>query len=67
MNSRYPARHPSEVEEKDSPLQQSAQVSHPPAADSYLEDITSEAEDEMAGLTAEATEKETDGGAEEEE
>jgi hypothetical protein len=68
MNSGSLARHPSKAEEEDSPLQQSAQGSHPPAADSYPEDITSEAEDEMAGLTAEeATEKEMDGGAEEEE
>jgi hypothetical protein len=37
-------------------------------ADSYPEDITSEAEEEMAGLTEEeAAEKEIDGGAEEEE
>jgi hypothetical protein len=36
-------------------------------ADSYPEDITSEAEEEMAGLTTEeVTEKEVDGGAEEE-
>jgi hypothetical protein len=37
-------------------------------ADAYPEDITSEAEEEMAGLTAEeAAKKEIDGGAEEEE
>jgi hypothetical protein len=37
-------------------------------ADSYPEDITSEAEEEMAGLTTEeAAEKEVDGGAKEEE
>jgi hypothetical protein len=37
-------------------------------ADSYPEDITSEAEEEIAGQTAEeATEEEIDGGAEEEE
>jgi hypothetical protein len=37
-------------------------------ADSYLEDITSEAEEEMAKMTTEeATEKEADGGVEEEE
>jgi hypothetical protein len=41
---------------------------HPQMADLYLEDITSEAEEEMAGLTIEeAAEKETDGGAEDEE
>jgi hypothetical protein len=68
MNSESPACHPSKAEEEDSPLQQSAQGSHPPVVDSYPEDIMSKAEDEMAGLTAEeATKKETDGGAEEEE
>jgi hypothetical protein len=68
MNSRSPSRHPSEAEEEDSPLQQSAQGAHPQKADSYPEDITSEAEEEMAGLTAEkAAEKEIDGRAEEEE
>jgi hypothetical protein len=68
MNPGSPSLHPSEAEEEDSPLQQSAQGSHPLAADSYPEDITSEAEDEMAGLTVEeAAEKEMDGGAEEEE
>jgi hypothetical protein len=37
-------------------------------ADSYPEDITSEAEEEMAGMTTkEATDKEVDGEAEEEE
>jgi hypothetical protein len=37
-------------------------------ADSYLEDITSEAEEEMAGMTTEeAADKEVDGEAEEEE
>jgi hypothetical protein len=68
MNPRSPSHHPSEAEEEDSPLQQSTQGSHPQTADSYLEDITSEAEEEMAGLTTEeAAEKEMDGGAEEEE
>jgi hypothetical protein len=68
MNSRSPYRHPSEAKEEDSPLQQSAQGAHPQKANSYPEDITSEAEEEMAGLTAEkAAEKEIDGRAEEEE
>jgi hypothetical protein len=41
---------------------------HPSMADLYLEDITSEAEEEMAGTTAEdAADKEADGEAEEEE
>jgi hypothetical protein len=58
MNSGSPSRHPSKAEEEDSPLQQSAQGAHPQMADSYPEDITSEAEEEMAGLTEEeATEK----------
>jgi hypothetical protein len=68
MNPGSPSRHPSEAEEEDSPLQQSIQSPHPQMADSYPEDITSEAEEEMVGLTAEeATEKEIDGGAKEEE
>jgi hypothetical protein len=68
MNSGSPSRHSSEAEEEDSPLQQSAQGTHPQTADLYLEDITSEAEEEMAGLTTEeAAEKELDGRAEEEE
>jgi hypothetical protein len=68
MNSGSPSRHPSEAEEEDSPLQQSAQGAHSQTADSYPEEITSEAEEEMAGPTAEeAAEKEIDGGAEEEE
>jgi hypothetical protein len=68
MNSRSPSRHPSKAEEEDSPLQQSAQGVHPQMADLYPEDITSEVEEETAGLTAEeAAEKEIDGGAEEEE
>jgi hypothetical protein len=68
MNPGSPSRHPSKAEEEDSPLQQSAQGSHPQMADSYPEDITSEAEEETTGLTAEeAAEKEMDGGAEEEE
>jgi hypothetical protein len=64
MNSGSPSRHSSEAEEEDSPLQQSAQGAHPQMADLYPEDITSEAEEETMGLTAEeATEKELDGGA----
>jgi hypothetical protein len=64
MNSGSPSRHPSDAEEEDSPLQQSAHPSHPLMADSYPEDIMSEAEEETAGQT---TEEEVDGGAEEEE
>jgi hypothetical protein len=68
MNPGSPSRHHFEAKEEDSPLQQSAQGAHPSMADSYPEDITSEAEEEMAGLTTEeAAEKEVDGGAEEEE
>jgi hypothetical protein len=68
MNPGSPSRRPSEAEEEDSPLQQSTQASHPQMADSYLEDIMSEAEEEMVGQTVEeAAEKEMDGGAEEEE
>jgi hypothetical protein len=68
MNSGSPSHHPSEAEEEDSPLQQSAQGVHPQMADLYPEDITSEAKEETTGLTTEeAAEKELDGGAEEEE
>jgi hypothetical protein len=68
MNSRSNSRHPSEAEEEDSPLQQSAQGTYPQTADLYPEDIMFEAEEEMAGLTTEeAAEKELDGGAKEEE
>jgi hypothetical protein len=68
MNPGSPSRYPSEAEEEDSPLQQSAQDAHPSMADSYPEDITSEAEEEMAGMaTEEAADKEVDGEAEEEE
>jgi hypothetical protein len=60
--------HPSEAEEEDSPLQQSAQGMHPSMADSYPEDIMSKAEEEMAGMaTEEAADKEVDGEAKEEE
>jgi hypothetical protein len=58
MNPGSPSRHPSEAEEEDSPLQQSTQGAHPSMADSYPEDITSEAEEEMAGrATEEAADK----------
>jgi hypothetical protein len=68
MNSGSPSRHHSEAEEEDSPLQQSAQGTHPSMVDLYLKDITSEAEEEMAGAnTEEAADKEADGEAEEEE
>jgi hypothetical protein len=66
MNPGSPSRHPFEAEEEDSPLQQSAQGTHPSMADLYPEDITSEAEEEMAGMTTEeAADKEVDGEAEE--
>jgi hypothetical protein len=59
---------PSDAEEEDSPLQQYAHPSHPPMADSYLEDIMSEAEEETVGQSTEETaEEEIDGRAEEEE
>jgi hypothetical protein len=68
MNSGSPSCHHSEADEEDSPLQQSAQGMHPSMADLYPEDITSEAEEEMVGTTAEeAVDKEVDGEAEEEE
>jgi hypothetical protein len=68
MDPGSPSRHPSEAEEEDYPLQQSAQGTHPSMADSYPEDITSEAEEEMAGMTTEeAADKEVDGEAKEEE
>jgi hypothetical protein len=68
MNPGSPSCHPSEAEEEDSPLQQAAQGAHPSMADSYPEDITSEAEEELAGMTTEeAADKEVDGEAEEEE
>jgi hypothetical protein len=68
MNPRSPSRHPSDAEEEDSPLQQSAFTSDHPMADSYPEDITSEAEEEVVEQAAEgiAHEEENDGGAEEE-
>jgi hypothetical protein len=68
MNSRSRSRHSSEAEEEDSPLQQSAFTSNQPTADSYLEDITSEAEEEAEDQAAEemADEEENDGGAHEE-
>jgi hypothetical protein len=68
MNPGSPSCHPSEAEEEDFPLQQSAQGAHRSMADAYPEDIMSEADEEMAGMTTEEiAEKEADGGAEEEE
>jgi hypothetical protein len=68
MNPGSPSHYSFDTEEEDSPLQQSAYTSHPPTAESYSEDITSEAEEEVAGqATEEAVEEENDGGAEEEE
>jgi hypothetical protein len=61
MNPGSPSSHSSDAEEEDSPLQQSAYTSHPPMADSYPEDITSEAEEEIAGQAMEeAAEEEND-------
>jgi hypothetical protein len=69
MDLGSPSCHSSDAEEEDSPLQQSAYTSHPPMADSYLEDVTSKVEEEMAGLAAKeaAEEEENNGGAKEEE
>jgi hypothetical protein len=55
MNPGSPSHHPSEAEEEDSSLQQSVQGAHPSMADSYPEDITSKAEEEMAGTTTKET------------
>jgi hypothetical protein len=68
MNPGSPSRQSSDAEEEDSPLQQSAFTSHHPMADSYPEDVTSKAEEEVAGQAGEriADEDENDGGAEEE-
>jgi hypothetical protein len=49
MNSGSPSCHPSDAEEEDSPFQQSTHTSHPLMADSYSEDIASEAEEECRG------------------
>jgi hypothetical protein len=49
MNSGSPSRHHSDVEEEDSPLQQSVQGEHPVMADLDMEDFMSEAEEDMAG------------------
>jgi hypothetical protein len=49
MNSGSPARHYSDAEEEDSPLQQSVQGDHPGMVDSDPEDNMSEAEEDMAG------------------
>jgi hypothetical protein len=69
MNPGSPSCHFSDHEEEGSPLQQSAYTSHPPMADSYPEDVTFEAEEEVAGHAMEeaAEEEGNDGGAEEEE
>jgi hypothetical protein len=59
MDPGSPSRHSSDAEEEDSPLQQSAYTSHPPIVDSYPKDVTSKAEEEMAGqATEEAAEEE---------
>jgi hypothetical protein len=67
MNPGSPSRHSSNAEEEDSPLQQSAFTPHHPTADSYPEDITSEAEEEVAEQAAVAGEEENYDGGEEEE
>jgi hypothetical protein len=60
MNSGSPSPyHSSDTEEEDSPLQQSAFTSNQPTADSYPEDIASEAEEEAEDQT---TEEVADGG-----
>jgi hypothetical protein len=64
MNPGSPSYHHSEAEEEDSPLQQSTQGEDPVMADLDPEDITSEAEEEMAG--ANPDNPEADGEAEEE-
>jgi hypothetical protein len=68
MNPRSPYHHPSDAKEEDSPLQQTAFTSHHPMVDSYSEDITSEAEEEVVEQATEgiADEEENDGGAKEE-
>jgi hypothetical protein len=68
MNPGSPSCHSSDTEEEDSPLQQLAFTSHHPTVDSYPEDITSEAEEEVVEQTAigMADEEENDGRAEEE-
>jgi hypothetical protein len=69
MNPGSPSRHSSDAKEEDSPLHQSTFTSHPPTADSYPEDVTSKAEEEMVGQATEGAvdEEENDGGAEEKE
>jgi hypothetical protein len=69
MNSGSPSYHSSKAEEEDSPLQQSAFTSNQPMADSYPEDITSEAEEEADDQAARGIvdKEENDGGAKEEE
>jgi hypothetical protein len=67
MDLESPSSHrPADVEDEDSPLQQSAHpLAHSSMADSYLEDITSEAEEDTEGKTAEEMaeeKKENDGG-----
>jgi hypothetical protein len=69
MNSGSPSPyHFSDTEEEDSPLQQSAFTSNQPTADSYPEDIASEAEEEAEDQTTEevADGEGNDGRAEEE-
>jgi hypothetical protein len=69
MDPGSPSCHSSDAEEEDSPLQQSSHASHLLMADSYPEDVTSKAEEELAGQAMEemAEEEGNDGEAEEEE
>jgi hypothetical protein len=70
MDPKSPSsRHPIDAEEEDFPLQQSAFTSSQPMADSYLEDIASEAEEDADDQAVEemAEGEEQDGGDEAEE
>jgi hypothetical protein len=60
------SRHPTDADEEDSPLQQSAFTSGQPTADSYPEDFASEAEEDAEDQAADemADEEESDGGGE---
>jgi hypothetical protein len=68
MNPGSPSHHPSNAEEEDSLLQQSAFTSHHPMVDSYPEDIMSEAKEEAMEQAAEgiADGEDNDGGTKEE-
>jgi hypothetical protein len=67
MDPKSPSsRHPTDIEEEDSPLQQSVFPPDQPMANSYLEDIASKAEEYAEDPAAKemAEEEEHDGGAE---